>query len=131
MKQEVINVIQQSTAGSINGTMSFPEVVGNLIEAGISFYHVDLLRLEKTCYSRDGESYVESLELPTNTFGEAFEKQVIADAVLASQTEGQSFAEFVRRACIGGCVGYFAYLDGRKVVYLGRLGEEHVELFPS
>ena len=52
-------------------------------------------------------------------------------AVLASQTEGQTFPVFVSRVVKAGCVGYFAYLDGRKVVYLGRLGYEHVEFFPQ
>jgi uncharacterized protein YbcV (DUF1398 family) len=131
MKQNVITIIQQSTAGSLDGTLSFPEVVGNLLSAGICFYHVDLIRFEKTCYSRDGESYVEALGVALQSVAEAFDASEIAAAVLSSQTEGQSFVEFVRRACLAGCVGYFAYLDGRKVTYLGRLGEEHVEFFPS
>jgi hypothetical protein len=30
-----------------------------------------------------------------------------------------------------GCVYYIAYLSGKKVIYFGRKGEMHVELFPQ
>lgn len=131
MSPKTISVIERCMQGSLNGTMSFPEVVGGLLEVGISSYHVDFIRNEETFYSRDHESFVESIPNLWNVIGDTFDAGEIGRAVLASQTEGQTFPVFVDRVVRAGCVGYFAYLDGRKVVYLSRLGEEHVEHFPQ
>lgn len=131
MDNTAIKVIKRSTEGSLQGTLSFAEVVGMLIQVGVSRYHVDYPRSEKTVYFRNGESFVESLLLPEPPIAEAFSTAEVAAAVRASQTEGQSFTDFVSRTRKAGCVGYVAYLDGRRVVYTGALGEEHVEYFPS
>lgn len=131
MNLELVEQLRQVTAGSLNGTISFPEVVGNLLQIGIGSYHVDFIRNEETFYSRKNESHVESIPKLWNSMGNSFDASEIGRAVLASQTEGQSFPAFVDRVVQAGCVGYFAYLDGRKVVYLGKLGEEHVENFPQ
>lgn len=131
MNTQTIDAIHRSTQGSLDGTISFPQVVQNLMEAGVSRYHVDFLRSEKTCYLRSDESHIESLSLPGDVIAHDFDGASVAAAVRASQTEGQTFPDFVRRVKRAGCIGYFAYLDGRCVVYLGRLGQEHVERFPS
>jgi hypothetical protein len=37
----------------------------------------------------------------------------------------------VNRATAAGVIGYWAFLAGKKVIYLGRKGEMHVEEFPK
>jgi hypothetical protein len=39
--------------------------------------------------------------------------------------------QFTRRAMAGGVQGYIAFLRGRRVMYWGRNGEQHVEWFPG
>ncbi len=129
--QELAERIGQFTAGSMNGTMSFPEVVGSLLEANVAMYQVDLVRSVQICYLRSDESVVVDLDLAAIEIGQEFDAAEVRAAVLSSQTEGQAFVDFVRRVKQAGCIGYFAYLDGRKVVYYGRLGDTHTEHFPQ
>jgi uncharacterized protein YbcV (DUF1398 family) len=51
--------------------------------------------------------------------------------ILDSQRNGQPFREFTRRAMAGGVQGYIAFLRGKRVMYWGRNGEQHVEWFPG
>jgi hypothetical protein len=51
--------------------------------------------------------------------------------ILDSQRNGQPFREFTRRAMAGGVAGYIAFLRGKRVMYWGRNGEQHVEWFPG
>ncbi len=38
--------------------------------------------------------------------------------------------EFVSRSTAAGTVGYWAFLTGKRVIYFGRKGEQHIEEFP-
>jgi uncharacterized protein YbcV (DUF1398 family) len=130
MNRRIGNVIKETTKGSLAGTLSFAEVVGRLIAVGVSYYHVDVARSEQTFYLANGHSKVIDLSLPSEPIAAKFSAAEVAAAVKSSQTEGQSFPDFMARIRKAGCIGYFAYLDGSKVVYVGRLGDEHVEHFP-
>lgn len=130
MEQRVIEVIKQASAGSLDGSLSFPQVVEKLLAGGVSHYHADLLRFEKTFYLRDDGSHVEPLSHAPEAIGGEFRQEEVIAAIRASQLDRQPYSQFLCRIRKAGCVGYMAYLDGRKVVYFGRKGEEHVELFP-
>jgi hypothetical protein len=39
--------------------------------------------------------------------------------------------EFLRRIRAAGCIGYFTPITGRRVQYVGRTGDVHVEPFPA
>jgi hypothetical protein len=41
--------------------LSFPEVVGKLLAAGVEYYHVDYVGLRKRFYSADGEMMATSI----------------------------------------------------------------------
>lgn len=131
MEQHTIDVIEQCVRGSLSGTLKFPQVVARLQEAGVARYHVDFLRSEATHYLRDGRSHVAPLPMPSEPIAEELSAAGVAAAVKAAQTEGLPYSEFLARARRAGCIGYFAYLDGRRVVYSGGQGDEHVEHFPS
>jgi uncharacterized protein YbcV (DUF1398 family) len=131
MDQQAREEIEQCAADALTGKESFPQLVGRLQRVGVARYHVDFLRAEKTCYLRDGASHVTPLPMPPEPVAEEFSAAGVASAVRASQTEGLPFSEFLARARRAGCIGYVAYLDGRRVIYSGPLGDAHVEHFPS
>ncbi len=130
MDPRTTEVIERCGRGSLEGTMRFPDVLKALGEVGVTHYHADFLRSEKTCYLRSGESHVGALPMPAVEIATEFSAGQMAAAVKASQQEGLPYPEFLVRARKAGCIGYVVYLDGRRVVYSGRTGEEHVEYFP-
>jgi uncharacterized protein YbcV (DUF1398 family) len=52
-------------------------------------------------------------------------------AIRGAQADTLRYPEFVRRSTAAGVIGYWAFLTGKKVLYLGRKGEQHVEMFPG
>src|SRR5580698_9783800 len=51
-------IITETARKTLAGTISFPEVVAQLITAGVEYYHVDYAGLKKTFYSADGDIVV-------------------------------------------------------------------------
>jgi uncharacterized protein YbcV (DUF1398 family) len=119
------------TQGSDAGTMSFPEVLGRLQEAGVERYLADLVRGEKTYYRIDGASCVVAGKQVGNAPSPSFNPAGIEAAIRASQARSIDYGEFCRRAVAAGCVGYVVSLAGRRAVYFGRTGETYVEPFPQ
>lgn len=112
--------------------MSFPEVVGQLLTAGVEYYHVDYVGMRKTFYSADGDVFVTSINyegLPP--VAPQFSVEAVRADILDSQRNGQKYRDFTRRAMAAGVQGYFAFLRGKRVTYFGRQGDEHVEWFPK
>jgi uncharacterized protein YbcV (DUF1398 family) len=125
-------LIQQTALKTLAGTISFPEVVGHLLHAGVEYYHVDYLGLRTTFYGADGSVALTPLPLeglpPVAT---DLDGTAVRAAIRDSQLHGQKFREFSRRVMAAGVQGYFAFLRGRRVMYLGRQGDQHVEWFPG
>jgi uncharacterized protein YbcV (DUF1398 family) len=60
-------LIIEAARKTLAGKISFPEVVGQLLTAGVEYYHVDYVGLKKTFYSADGDMVVTPInyeELP-------------------------------------------------------------------
>ena len=68
-------------------------------------------------------------ELPP--IAENFDAAEVRAAILDSQQNGQKYRVFCRRAMGAGAQGYFAFLRGQRVTYLGRQGDQHTEWFPG
>lgn len=126
---DAIAVIQECKEKSLAGTITFPEVVTRLHNAGIERYHVDITRDETTYYLVNGESYIGALGGPRERVAETFDASAVQAAVGASQRGDIIFPEFLRRIMAAGCVGYFTQITGRCVQYFGRTGATHVEPF--
>ena len=62
---------------------------------------------------------------------QAFSAAGVDAAVRAIQAQTISYKEFCDRIVAAGCVDYIVSLVGRRAVYSGRTGENHVEPFPS
>jgi uncharacterized protein YbcV (DUF1398 family) len=129
--------VQEKTAKSCllaaeNGTMSFPEIVQMLMQAGFESYVIDFRRCRATYYLPNGES----VEHPTHESGpvaEVFNASAIQAAIRDAQqlVPGYTYPGFCQRVTKAGCAGYIVSFPGRRAVYLGRTAEMHVEHFPS
>jgi len=130
MDAHVKDVAREMSKASDEERITFPEVVKALTDVGIERYHTDLITARKTYYLPDGgfeETQVHKAGAPALEFSaEGVEK-----AVRAIQRREVGYREFCRRIAEAGSVGYFVSLAGRRAVYYGRTGDEHVEWFPG
>ena len=123
-------VAREMSKASDEERIAFPAVVKALMEAGIERYHADLVAGRKTYYLPGGEFE----ETPSHKVGGAareFSAEGVEKAVRAIQRQEIAYREFCRQIADAGCVGYFVSLAGRRAVYYGRTGDEHVEWFPG
>ena len=125
-------IITETARKTLAGTISFPEVVSQLLAAGVEHYHVDYLGMKKTFYSAEGDAVI----TPINYEGlppvaADFDAAAVRADILDSQRNNQPYREFTHRAMAAGVQGYFAFLRGKRVTYFGRQGDEHTEWFPG
>lgn len=129
MNADVVSLMAKAT---LDGSMPFPQIVGKLIAEGVEYYHVDYATNSFTFYSASGATVMASLpfeELPS--IAPDLDAAALKAAILDSQQHGQAFRRFCERAISAGVQGYFAFLRGQRVLYLGRQGDQHVEWFPG
>lgn len=139
MKADQEAVVRECAARSAAGTISFGEVVGRLMEAGVERYHADYCRRENTFYLPDGSSLVVAMaygddaarDAASPEIAAAFSARDVEGAIRKAQRGEIMYPEFVRLTTAAGCVGYFVQISGRCVQYFGRNGELHVEPFPG
>ena len=124
-------VIQACASGSLNGTITFPEVIRQLTEIGVERYHADYSRQETTYYLPDGGSLVVSVRHPAQPIAEAFSSTLVEAAIRQSQRGQIAYTEFLKQTMAAGCIGYFVQITGRRALYFGRQGDLHLEPFPN
>lgn len=125
------DVMKKTTTRSLAGTMTFPEVVADLLAEGVESYHADLVRLEKTFYMPNGETFVESLDFEPPQVANDFSDSEVVSTLRAIQAKEINYQEFLRRIMKAGTTSYIVYLSGKKAIYFGRKGEFYVENFPQ
>ena len=126
------NAISEVAHKTLAGQISFPEVVNQLLAAGVEYYHVDYVGLRKTFYSATGKAMTTPIiyeGLPP--VAKDFDLAAVRADILDSQRNGQKYRDFTRRAMAAGVQGYFAFLRGKRVTYFGRQGDQHIEWFPG
>lgn len=126
-------IIHETASKTLAGTISFPEVVGALLRAGVEYYHVDYVARQKSFYAADGSAVIVT---PISYEGlpvvaPDFDPVAVKAAILDSQRHGQVYRDFTRRVMAAGVQGYFAFLRGKRVTYVGRQGDQHIEWFPG
>jgi len=129
MDADAVNSLAKAT---LNGSLPFPRIVGELIAQGVEYYHVDYASKSFTFYSAAGATVTASLpfeDLPC--ISSEWSATALKAAIIDSQQHGQKFRQFCERAVLAGVQGYFAFLKGQRVTYLGRGGDQHVEWFPG
>lgn len=125
-------LVLQAVRATLAGSLPFPEIVRNLIGAGVEYYHVDYILLQFTFYGVNASSVVAPLTfegLPA--VATDFDVAALRQAILDSQQKEQTYREFSQRAMRAGVQSYFAFLQGTRVTYLGRQGDQHTEWFPG
>ena len=129
MKSEIV---ADTARAALEGTIPFPEVVRRLLQAGVEYYHVDFVELQKTFYSASGEVMKAAIHyegLPP--VASDFNREALCAAILDSQLHGQHYRKFTERVMAAGVQGYIAFLRGKRVTYWGRGGDQHTEWFPG
>lgn len=126
------DVVRKMAELTLSGLMPFPQIVGNLMEQGVEYYHVDYSSLSFSFYSADGGVVVAPLVLEgLPAVAVDLDVPELRAAILDSQQHGQKFRDFCARAMAAGVQSYFAFLRGQRVLYIGRQGDQHVEWFPG
>jgi uncharacterized protein YbcV (DUF1398 family) len=124
--------IHEAAAATLAGTMPFPEVVAKLVAAGVEYYHVDYVGRRK--HFHDGLGAFVSTPITYEnlpTVAAELDVKALQANIRDSQLNGQHYRDFTIRAMKAGVQGYFAFLRGRRVMYLGRTGDQHTEWFPG
>lgn len=125
------NFLKEIVEGSLDSSLSFPEVVAKLLEEGFESYHVDLVRSENRYYMPNGVSYVEQVLFKHPKAAVMFSAAQVKDAVKTIQAGKIKYKQFLHQILEAGCVYYIAYLSGKQVIYFGRGGDFYIEKFPS
>ena len=126
------SIIREVARATLDGTISFPEVVSKLMATGVEYYHVDYIGMQKTFYSAEGEiveSPIAYEGLPP--VAAEFDGVALRAAILDSQQHGLKYRDFTKRVMAAGVQGYIAFLRGQRVTYWGRSGDQHTEWFPG
>lgn len=119
--------------GAESGTMTFPQSLRLLMEAGFDGYAVDFRRSTRTYYMPSGET-IELQTAPTPTpVAESFDASVVRELIREAQAlvPGYTYKGFCAKVARAGCAGYVVSLLGRRVLYFGRTCETHTEYFPG
>ena len=119
--------------GAENNTMTFPQIVATLMQAGFESYAIDFRRATATYYLPDGNS----VELPTHRgevpIASALDIAAVQAAIREAQqlVPGYNYAGFCAKVMAGGCASYIVSFTGCRAVYFGRTAEIHIEHFPQ
>ena len=126
------NVAQQCLTGAEHGTLTFPQIVARLTEAGFDGYLVDFRTAKATYYPSESEAVALTTHRSDVPVAASFDSAAVESAIREAQAlvpgyTYQGFCDKVKRA---GCAGYLVSILGRRVLYFGRSAETHVEHFP-
>lgn len=131
MPATAIAAAEECTKASDEARITFPDVLRNLMQAGVERYRADLQREEKIYYMPNGASHAVRCAPLARGTATSFDAAAIIAAIRASQAGQITYKEFCARIADAGCVDYIVSLPGRRAVYFGRTGENHVERFPA
>lgn len=130
MNYEAKQVIEACAHESHAGLLTFPGLLGRLVEVGVESYFADYRNQSTTYYSSTNEAFCVSMTMPSIEIPLTFNKDGVISAIRAAQSDLVRYPEFLRLTMLAGCVGYIVWITGRQVSYFGRQGEIHVEYFP-
>ena len=128
MSKQAIHELALATQ---QGKLTFPQVVIGLIEVGVESYLVDFAAKQKTHYLTDGTTHTVHMILDAGPIAPEFNGAGLVSAIRGAQADTVRYPEFVTRSTASGVIGYWAFLTGKKVIYFGRKGEQHIEEFPK
>lgn len=133
MDQHLKSIAATCLIASQNNTMTFPQIVGTLMQNGFESYAIDFRRSVATYYLPDSDPIELSIRGLGGPVAPAFDVAAIQAAIKEAQqlVPGYTFKGFCLKATAAGCAGYMVSFSGRRVLYFGRTAETHVEHFPN
>ena len=126
-----LHTIQSVFTKSNTGEIHFGDVIQQLIAIGIESYFVDYRCGETTYYFPNGKYIRHSFKAEITEITLHFDLQKIKQAIAGAQSGQVMYPQFKELTYLAGCIGYFVWIKGKHVQYLGRLGEAHTEKFPQ
>jgi len=133
MDDQPKRIAERCLRGAHDGSMTFQQIVGKLIEGGFEGYTVDY-RASRTIYYRpDGDNVELTTQSHAISIAETFDAGTVKAAIKEAQqlVPGYTYEGFCRKVMSAGCAGYIVSFSGRRVLYFGRTAETHVEHFPQ
>ncbi|BFU92997.1 MAG: hypothetical protein NTAFB01_41840 [Nitrospira sp.] len=125
-------IIKDACEKSVTKNMPFPEVIKQLAEAGVESYYADLNQLQKIYYASNGKAFVVDLKTqPLGMVAEQFDANAVKQALQDIREKKIGYTEFLRQIVAAGTLFYTVHIRGRRVLYVGRFGDFHVEHFPA
>jgi uncharacterized protein YbcV (DUF1398 family) len=131
METSTRNTIEQCANQSYEGSISFGQAIGNLMQAGVESYHADYRQPATTYYLPTDENVRLALKVPELQISKEFDKNALQNAIRGAQRGEVKYLQFMELSMKAGCVGYIVWIKGRHVTYYGRNGETYIEPFPS
>src|ERR1700683_2803387 len=128
MSKQIIHELATATP---QGRMTLPQVVKGLLEVRVESYLVDFAAKQKTHYLADGTTETVPMILEPGPIAPDFNSAGLIAAIRGAQADTVRYPEFVNRSTAAGVIGYWAFLTGKRVIYFGRKGEQHIEEFPK
>lgn len=125
------DVIKECTSLSLAEQITFPEVVMKLAEAGVERYIADLVGKKKFSYGTQGETHTGDLVFKDVSIPEQLDAAAIKQTITDIQQGRIKYQTFLRRIMEAGCSHYEVFITGRKAIYFGRNGVQHIEEFPK
>lgn len=132
MDAERIALAQRCLDAAHDGSMGFPAIIATLMGAGFEGYEVNYRTGTQTYYLANSDNVtLRSHPSPALVNG-AFDAARVATLVRWAQSgdADYNYSAFSEQAKRAGCAGYLVSMLGRRVLYYGRTGETHVEIFP-
>lgn len=133
MQTQMTTIAETCLKGAETGSMTFPQIVGTLLQAGFESYAIDFRRATATYFLPDGDSIVLPMQHGNGPVAAGLDTAAVQAAIRDAQqlVPGYTYADFCMRVMAAGCAGYVVSFSGRRVVYFGRTAETHVEHFPQ
>jgi uncharacterized protein YbcV (DUF1398 family) len=133
MDPQMKAIARKCLEGAESNSMTFPQIVSTLLEAGFEGYCVDFRRGMIAYYLPSGESVELSSAKPPGPVAAEFNAAVVREAIREAQSlvPGYTYTGFVAKVAAAVCAGYIVSFLGRRVLYFGRTAETHVEYFPG
>lgn len=133
MDAHLIAIAKNCLDSAYENTLTFPEIVGTLIQSGFEGYAVDYRRNTITYFLPNGESVALDGRQSEVPVAATFDKDGIAAQIKWAQSNppDYSYEAFCKSVKTLGCAGYVVSFLGRRALYFGRTAETHTEHFPQ
>jgi uncharacterized protein YbcV (DUF1398 family) len=126
-----ITVVKECTAASLAEQITFPEVVMKLAAAGVERYILDLVGKNKLTFGTQGETHKAELAFDRVAIPVHLDAVAIKRTITDIQQGRIKYQTFLKQIMAAGCSHYEVFITGRKAIYFGRDGGQHIENFPN